>query len=270
MNSMTKIKGLITIFISLAIVLSGCGEPTPGYKIYRINDTLLVFLAMNNKSKIVDATLDNKELHVDIDTGKEIEKRVTSIGEKARFPVIETNETLEVHGTNRIKGYGVVHLTVSSPIPKNVSTWFNWTGWEIKGIRKKPGPFANSGAFRVGDGITAYCYHPEVRKKTKKNSLFWINFDIKHTSTETATVHNFKGNMINIETYNTKSNKLIRKLSYPLDVLEPHETVKVEKQKKVGDDIHIAYLKVVPKENEVIRAAPQKSRPTNQPFLRDR
>ncbi|MCE2402946.1 hypothetical protein J4G08_18945 [Candidatus Poribacteria bacterium] len=267
---MAKIKGLIILFISLAIVLGGCGKPTPGYKIYRINDTLLVFLAMEHSSKIVDATLDNKELHVNIDTGKKIEKRVTSLDIKYEYPLIEPNGTVKIHDTNRIKGYGVVHLTVSSPIPRNGSTWFNWSGLQIKGLRKKTGPFKKSGAFRVGDRITAYSYHPEIKKKTMKNSLFWINFDVKYTSTETATVHTFEDGMINIETYNAKSKKLIRKLSFPLDDLQPHETVEVEEKKELGEDIHIAYLKVVPKKNEPVKIIPQRSRPTNQPFIIDR
>ena len=269
---MAKIKGLIILFISLAIVLGGCGKPTPGYKIYRINDTLLVFLAMEHSSKIVDATLDNKELHVNIDTGKKIEKRVTSLDIKYEYPLIEPNGTVKIHDTNRIKGYGVVHLTVSSPIPRNGSTWFNWSGLQIKGLRKKTGPFKKSGAFRVGDRITAYSYYPEVEKKTKKNSLFWINFDVKRTS-KTSTIYNFEDNMLHIETYKADSNKLnqlIRKLSFPLDDLQPHETVEVEKKKELGEDIHIAYLKVVPKKNEPVKIIPQRSRPTNRPFLIDR
>lgn len=266
---MTKIKGLITLFISLAILLGGCGKPTPGYKIYRINDSLLVFLAMNNKSKIVNATIDNKELHVDIANGKKIENRVTSLDKAFKFPIIEPDETLKIHATNRINKYGVVHLTVSSPIPRNISTSFHWSGWEIKGFPTKAGPFANSGAFRVGDRITAYCYLPEVKKEKKKKPMFWINFDVKRTP-ETATTHTFEDGMINIETYNAKSKKLIRKLSFPLDDLEPHETVEVEKKKKLGEDIHIAYLKVVPKKNERMRVVPNRSRPTNRPFLKDR
>lgn len=269
---MIKIKGLITLFISLVIVLGGCGKPTPGYKIYRINDSLLVFLAMGHSSKIVDATLDNKGLHVNIDTGKKIEQRVTSLDSKYKLPLIESDETLKIHGTDRISGYGVVHLSVSSHIRRNVSTWFNWTGWQVKGFRKKPGPFKKSGAFRVGDTITAYCYLPEVKKSKKKNSLFWINFDVKRTS-KTATAYNFKDNMLHIETYkadSNKLNKLIHKLSFPLDDLKPHETVEVEKQKKVGDDIHIAYLKVVPKKNESTRVVPNRNRSFNRPRLIDR
>ncbi len=178
---MTRIKGLITLFISLAIVLGGCGKPTPGYKIFRINDSLLVFLAMKHSSKIVDAALDNKELHVDITNGKKIEKRVTTLDKAFKFPITEPDETLEIHGTNRINKYGVVHLTVSSPIPRNTSTSFHWSGWQIKGFPMKAGPFANSGAFRVGDRITAYCFLPEIKKTKKKKSMFWINFDVKHT-----------------------------------------------------------------------------------------
>ncbi len=269
---MAKIKGLIILFISLAIVLSGCGKPTPGYKIYRINDTLLVFLAMNNKSKIIDTTMDKKELHVEIANGKKTENRVTSLDKAFKFPITEPDETLEIQGTNRINRYGVVHLTVSSPIPRNTSTSFHWSGWEIKGITMKAGHFANSGAFRVGDRITAYSYYPEVEKKTKKNSLFWINFDVKRTS-KTSTIYNFEDNMLHIETYKADSNKLnqlIRKLSFPLDDLQPHETVEVEEKKELGEDIHIAYLKVVPKKNEPVKIIPQRSRPTNQPFIIDR
>ncbi len=269
---MTRLNGLLILFISLAIVLSGCGKPTPGYKIFRINDSLLVFLAMKHSSKIVDATLDNKELHVDIDTGKKIENRITSLDKAFKFPITKPDEPLEIHNTNRINGYGIVHLTVSSPIPRNTSTSFHWTGWEIKGLKKKPGPFKNSGAFRVGDTITAYCYLPEAKKPKKKNSLFWINFDVEKTP-RTATAYNFEDNMIHIETYkadSNKLNKLIRRLSFPLDDLEPHETVEVEDKKKLGEDIHIAYLKVVPKKNEPTRVVPNRNRPTNQPFLRDR
>ncbi len=79
--------------------------------------------------------------------------------------------------------------------------------------------------------------------------------------------------MLHIETYKADANKLnrlIRKLSFPLDDLEPHETVKVEKQKKVGNDIHIAYLKVVLKKNEPVKIVPNRNRPTNRPFLIDR
>ena len=269
---MTQLKGLLILFISLAIVLNGCGKPTPGYKIYRINDTLLVFLVMNNKSKIVNTTIDNKELHVEIANGKKVEKRVTALDKAFKFPITEPDETLEIHDTNRINGYGVVHLTVSSPISRNTSTSFHWSGWEIKGFPKKPGPFENSGAFRVGNMITAYCYLPEAKKPKKKKPMFWINFDVKRTP-KTATAYNFEDNMLHIETYkadSNKLNKLIRKLSFPLDDLEPHETVKVEDKKELGEDIHIAYLKVVPKKNEPIRIVPERNRPTNQPFLRDR
>ena len=266
---MTKIKGLIAFFITFAILLGGCGKPTPGYKIFRINDSLLVFLAMNNKSKIVDTKIDNKELHVDIANGEKIENRVTSLDKVYKFPITEPDETLKIHSTNRINRYGVVHLTISSPIPRNTSTTFHWSGWEIKGLQMKDGPFANSGAFRVGDRITAYCYLPEAKKPKKKKSMFWINFDVKRTPA-TMTANTFEDGMINIETYNAKSKKLIRKLSYPLDDLETHETVEVEDKKKLGNDIHIAYLKVVAKKNEVIRVTPQRSRPTNQSFLRDR
>ena len=269
---MTKINGLITLFISLTIVLVSCGKPTPGYKIYRINDMLLVFLAMKDSSKIADATIDNNELHVDIATGKKIENRVTSLDKAFKFTIIEPDETLEIHGTNRINGYGVVHLTVSSPRPRKMSMSFHWSGWQVKDFPKKPGPFANSGAFRVGDRITAYCYLPEVKKPKKKKPMFWIKFDVKHTP-KTSTAYTFEDNMLHIETYkadSNKLNKLIRKLSFPLDDLEPHETVEVEDKKKLGEDIHIAYLKVVPKKNEPTRVVPKRSRPTHHPILIDR
>jgi hypothetical protein len=59
-----------------------------------------------------------------------------------------------------------------------------------------------------------------------------------------------KKKCVSIETYNPDTHQLIRKLSYPLDDLEPNETVEVEDREKLGEDIHIAYLKVVPKKSQ--------------------
>ena len=266
---MTKIKGLITLFISLVFIVIGCGEPLRGYKIHRIDDTLLVFLAMKDKSKIVDTAIDNNKLHVDIDTGKQIEERVTSLQHNFNIKLIEPHETLEIQGTGRINGYGVVHITISSPRPRKFSMSLHLSISNGKGFSKKPGPFGNSDAFRVGDRITAYCFFPNAKKSSKKISKFGINFEVKRTP-KTATTYNFEEKMLSIETYNPDTHQLIRKLSYPLDDLEPNETVEVEDREKLGEDIHIAYLKVVPKKNEPIKVVRKRSYPINDKFLTDR
>ncbi len=243
---MTKINGLIILLVSLAIVLSGCGEPNPGYKIHRIDNTLLVFLSINDRSKIVDTKIDNTALHVDIKTDKKIEKRVISLQHTFVDQLITPNETLEIHGTDRINGYGVVHLTISSRIPRRFSMSFNWTGIKVKGFTKKPGPFGNSSAFRVGDRLIAYRLIPEIKESSWKVSKFGITVEF----TDTAPIDDVEidakgGRILNIETDDLDIP--IQNLSFLLKGILPHETVEVENKKMLGGDIFLAYLRVYPK-----------------------
>ncbi len=76
---MTNIKGQLILFISLVLVICGCGKPSPSFKIYRNSDMVLIFLALQDTSGIVDATIDNdnNELQLDIDTGQEVVNHVS-------------------------------------------------------------------------------------------------------------------------------------------------------------------------------------------------
>ena len=104
-----KIKGLILLAISSAVVLTGCGDSTSGYGLYRSRDMVTVFVPLPETSEIADVKIDNKALHVDIDTGEKIVPRVIQLRGRF-FPVAEPDETVETHGQNRINGYAVLHL----------------------------------------------------------------------------------------------------------------------------------------------------------------
>ena len=73
---MVKIKGLILLAIILAIGLAGCGDSSRGYAIFRSRALVTVFIPLPDTSEIAEVKFDNKALHVDIDTGEKIEKRV--------------------------------------------------------------------------------------------------------------------------------------------------------------------------------------------------
>lgn len=256
---MSKLIGLITFFFCLVIVLNGCGRPTPGYKIYRDNDILLVFFALNDKSKIVDTTLDNNELIADIKTGEEIRQRKISLERNYMGQLISPEETVEIHGTDRIKGYGIVRCTVTSPNPRRFSMSFTWSGLRVDGISKNFGRFGSSGAFRVDDKMIAYCMIPESKKSSVEFSKFGITVEITDTTTFDNEEINVAGNRI-LEIEYGDSDVQTQNFRFLLKGLLPNETVEVEDKKKLGKDIIIAKLKVVPK----------KSLPTKKVNLTDR
>ena len=261
-SEMTTTKGLIAFFISLTILLGGCGKSTPGYKFYRINDTLLVFLAMNNRSKIVKTTLENNELHVDIDNGKKIEKRITKLQTGLEFKLIEPYETARIKGTDRINGYGVVHLTVSPPRQGKLTTTFNWSGWRIKKLPKKAGPFKNIGTFRSGNRITAYCFLSSVLKPSWKTSKLGLRVEFEPHAIFKNVEYGAHGNrVINVSIDDLDIlNENIRIL---LDDLQPHENVNVEDKKKLGDDIFVVNFNVVQNNSQPTRVAPNRNRSFN-------
>ena len=166
---MAKIRGLILLTICLVIWLSGCGDSTGGYGIYRSSDMVTVFVPLPDTSEIAEVKVDNKALHVDIDTGEKIVPRVIRL-QRRLFQVVEPDETLEIHGKNRINDYAVIHLRafdtkykVSKFINLSVSKFYDF---KITNSREKPEPFENSGAFRVGDKIMAYCRLQDKRRFT--------------------------------------------------------------------------------------------------------
>ncbi len=266
---MTITKGLIAFFISVTIVLGGCGKSTPGYKFYRINDTLLVFLSMNNKSRIVDATLEKQELHVNIDDGKNIKKRITSLQTDFEFKLIEPYETARIIGTDRINGYGVVHLKISPPRPGKLSFHFNWSGWRMKNLPNKAGPFKNIGTFRVGDRITAYCFLSSVLKPSLKTSRLGLRVELKpHAKFKNVEYATDGNRVMNVSIEDPEIlNEYIR---IPLGHLQPHENAKVEGKKKIGDDIFLVNFNVIANRNQPTRVAPNRNRSFNRQNLIDR
>ena len=248
---MTNIKGQLILFISLALVICGCGKPSPGFKIYRNSDMVLIFLALQDTSGIVDATIDNdnNELQLDIDTGQEVVNHIMSLKRKLFVSLIKPDETLEIKERVRINGYGIVHLTVSSPIPNRGSMSVNWTGIKKPGIPQQARLFNNSGAFRVGDRILAYCRIPEYEESSWKISKFGVTVEVTDTTTFENLEIDTEGNPV-LEFLTGDEEIGNQKLSFVLKELQPHETVEVENKQKLGDDVFLVNLKVVPKNNQ--------------------
>ena len=59
----------------------------------------------------------------------------------------------------------------------------NWTGIKIHGNTQQSELFNNSGAFRVGDRILAYCRIPEYEESSWKISKFGVTIEVTDTTT---------------------------------------------------------------------------------------
>ena len=265
---MVKIRGLIFLAISLAIGFTGCGESSNGYGIFRSRDIITVFVPIRDTSEIAEVKVNNKALHVDIDTGKKIETRVIRL-ERRVFQIVEPDETLEIHGRNRINDYAVIHLTTTAPAHKapkfqKLSSYRFYDGFKITKARKKPEPFENSGAFRFGDKIMAYCrLQDDMHSRPKTFKINIGSVEIKHTNTvkykEIITEEKSGHPILILEKHDTDSDTMLRNLRFLLKDLGPDETVKIEEVKNLGSRIVIAELAVVPRENQ----------PLNDVILRD-
>ncbi len=253
---MIKIKGLILLTISLAVMLTGCGDSNGGYGIFRSRDLITVFVPLPDTSEIAEVKVDNKVLHIDIDTGEKIVPRVIQL-QRRLFQVVEPDETLEIHGKNRINDYAVIHLRAFDTKYKvskfiKLSSHRFYDGFKITNSRKKPEPFENSGAFRFGDKIMAYY---RLQGNTDSSSMgFKINIgSVKITRTNTIEYEEIitdekSGHPILIlEKYETNSNTMLRNLRFLLKDLAPDETVKIEEVKNLGNRIAIAELTIEPR-----------------------
>ncbi len=280
---MNKVKVLIILCVSLflvcitlSLVFISSWMPQKGHKIYRNNEMLLVFLPMKHTSKIVDATLDNNELIVNIDNGEKIVRSVTSLKRGAAYQLIRSDETLEVAGTDRINHYGVVHLSVYSPRPTHLrnSMTIIQEGFSIKKFAEKPGLFSNSGAYRIGERITAYCYLPYRIGSSWKNSISGIEIKIENSTTSVDEDSDVTGyRVIKITTGKITTGKFgvsKENVSFLLKDVKPHETVEIDEKQKIGDDLYLVDLKVVPKNKQKIKTIQLNPPSMNRPNLRDR
>ena len=265
---MLNIRGLTLLAVSLVIWLSGCGDSTSGYGIFRSRDIITVFVPLPDTSEIADLKVDNKALRIDIDTGKKIVPREIKL-QRRLFKVVEPDETVEIHGKNRINDYAVIHLRafhkkhkVSKFIKIHVSKFY----YRSKGTsaRKEPEPFDNSGTFRFGDKIVAYSQPEDNIDSQPDKFKIWIN------SHKIKPGHTFEYKILTdeksgpptliLKRYDTESNEVLRNLRFLLTDLAPNETVKIEEMRDFGGKIIIAELTV----------EPQAKQPLNDTILRDR
>ena len=262
---------LFLVFITLSLVFISSGIQVPGHKIYKNNEMLLVFLHMKHTSKIVDATLDNNKLIVNIDNGEKVVRSVMSLKRRFSFQLIGPNETLEIAGTDRINHYGVVHLSVYSPRPTHgrITMTIVQDGFQIRKIAEKPGPFSNSGSYRIGQRISAYCHLPARIIPSLELSAFGIEFKTENTTTFVDENSDPKGNRV-LKIAADEFGIPNKNLSFLLKDLKPHETVEIDDKKKMGDDLYLVDLKVVPKNKQVIKSIQMNRPPMNRPNLEDR
>ena len=216
--------------------------------------------------------LDNNTLKLNIDTDDSIEERVIPLQfdinvekqpeqPKQSLPVAAPYETIEIQGTKKINRYGVVHLKimVSDPemkaktpqVPLFSSISKSQGGWKISGIWEKT-TLVNSGAFRLGDRITAYClYQKDGVDRPKAPGITYKTYrEVKIDKDDN------ENRILTIETYDATDPhkvKMIRQLQFLLKDLQDHETVSIEKIKNLGEEIIIADLEVIPKESGSIK-----------------
>ena len=267
---MMKIKKLILLAVSLAVMFAGCGDSTGGYGVYRSSDRVTVFVPLPDTSEIAEAKVGNKALHLDIDTGEKIVPREIKLQSRF-FQGVNPDETVEIHGRNRINDYAVIHLRAVHTqyrVSKNIKLFAYkfYDSFKLANSDKKPEPFDNSGAFRFGDRMMAYCRLQDYIDSPPKE--FEINVSIfknAHTNTveyykETITDEKSGHPILIIDKHGIDADKTDRNLHFLLKDLEPHETVGIEKVRNLGDKIVIAELRVVPRE----------SQPPNGMIFRDR
>ena len=271
---MHKIKVLILFAISLVICLSGCGDSTGGYGILRSWDIITVFIPLPDTSEIAEVKVDNKALHINIDTGEKIVPREIRL-QRRLFQVVEPDETVEIHGKNRINDYAVIHLRafdtkhkVSKFMNLSVSKFYNF---KITDSGEKLELFENSGAFRVGDKIMAYCrLQDNIDSPPKTFQIDLGGVKIKRTNatvnTSMITEDEIGERLLIIEKYKLDSDKTVRNLHFLLKDLGADEDAEIKEVRNLADKIVIVELAVEPRDLQ----PPQHSQPPNDVIITDR
>lgn len=255
---MLKIRRLIPFALCLTIWITGCGDSTSGYGIFRSSDMVTVFVPLPDTSEIAGAKVDNKALHLDIDTGEKIVPREIKL-QRRLLQVIEPDETVEIHSKNRINDYAVIHLRAfhkKYKVSRFIKLYAHAFYYRSKrtDARKEPEPFENSGAFRFGDKIVAYSQPQDDIDSQPDKFKIWINsHKIKpgHTFEYKILTDEKSGSpTLILKRYDTESNEVLRNLRFLLTDLAPNETVKIEEMKDFSGRIVIAELTVEPQENQ--------------------
>ena len=252
--------GLMFLVISLlSIWLSGCGDSTSGYGIYRSHDMVTVFVALPDTSEIAEVKVDNETLHIDIDTGEKIVSREIKLQSRL-VQAVEPDETVEIHGRNRINDYAVIHLRafhkkykVSRSIKYHAHKYY----FSKTKSGEKPKLFTDSGTFRFGDRIMAYCRLQDyIDSPPKEFEIYIRTYKIEHRDRfeyKETTIDEKSGHpILIIEKYEfIDSDKTARNLPFLLKDLEPHETVGIGEVINLGDNIAIAELAVIPEKKQI-------------------
>ena len=195
-----NMKKQIVLGICFVLILIGCGDSTGGYGIFRSDDLVTVFIPLSDTSEIAEVKIDNKALHINVNTGEKIVPRVIQLRGRF-FPVAEPDETVESHGENRINGYAVIHLRAFDTKHKvskfiNLSMSPKFYDLKIKNSDAKAERFDNSGAFRFGNKIIAYA--PLQGNIDSQAKGFKVNIgpvEIEHT-TGTVNTHGITEDVI--------------------------------------------------------------------------
>ena len=178
------------------------------------------------------------------------------------FPVVEPDETVEIHGQNRINDHAVIHLRafdtkhkVSKFVKLYISKFYDF---KVTNSREKPELFENSGAFRIGNKITAYCrLQDNINSPPKTFHLDLGGVKIKRTpATENIwgiTEDKIGERLLFMEKYEIDSDETIRDLQFLLKDLRPDEQVEIEEVKNLGDRIVIVELAVEPREAQPLK-----------------
>lgn len=261
-------RDLTFLLICAFVVGVGCGQPSSEYNIQRIDNILLLFLAMEDTSKIVKAKIDNHNLHIEIEKDEEIVETVIALKKKSFFSLVEADEAIKVHGVNRINRYGVVHLSVNSPMPKRTTMSFTMSGMKTKGMAKEHGSHKNTGTFRIGNRLIAYSLLPEMKTSSWGVSNFGVGIKYQTKTPIKNMGNDTDGRLLNLDIDDI--NVPISNLSLPLNHLRPDETVEVEDHQKLGDHLYIVHMKIIPMLDDQTRVESEKNHPFDNSNLIDR
>ena len=160
---MLKIKGLILLAVSLAVMLAGCGESNE-HAVFRSEDMITIYWVLEDNEEINNFELSNNILELDIEMGE--------LHEKQSLPIkfAANHETLELKGMSRLDELAIFHIVVNPMMPSHPelpttrATYTTHRGHEHS-LNNEPGDFTKAKTFRSGDRITMFWHRPDKPEK---------------------------------------------------------------------------------------------------------